>query len=101
MPGEALLTVRGLPESPTVTEINVRSGPGTNQAINFKLPVGTAGLKILAIQPDVEGKNVSGKVYNWFQLVTPQGLTGWARDDLLFIEGDARFWGYPDLSQRT
>jgi hypothetical protein len=101
MPGEALLTVRGVPENAAITEINVRGGPGTNQAALFKLPVGTAGLRILAVQPDVENKNLNGKVYIWFQMSTPQGQAGWVRDDLLFLEGDARTWGYPDLAQRT
>lgn len=99
MPGQALGTVRGLPENPNVVEVNVRAAPGTNQALVFKLAVGTAGMPIIEVQPDVEGKNLNGKIYQWFRVQSSMGA-GWIRDDLMFIEGDLRFYGYPDLAQR-
>ena len=97
-----VVTIRGLPDIPSITEVNVRDGAGTNFNQLFKAPVGMGGLTILDIQPDSEGKQELNKVYQWFQLQFADGKVGWVRDDLLFIEGDCEAWGYPNLSeQRT
>ena len=87
-------TIRGLPHIPSITEINVRSGPGTNFDILFKGMVGLADLEIQTVTSDDEEKNLGGKVYQWFQLAFPDGQTGWIRDDLLDIQGDCAGWGY-------
>lgn len=97
---ECLVTIRGLPHIPSIKEINVRTGPGTGFDLAFKAEVGMSGLKILDVQPDNEGKNLNGKVYQWFQLQFHGGATGWARDDLVDIEGSCGRWGYRDLAQK-
>lgn len=61
--------------SPKVFEINgswvnVRSGPGTGNAVLKTLPRGTAGIKL-------EEKN------GWFKLDFGSGLVGWVRGDLV------------------
>jgi len=101
MPGEALVSVRGLPQFPSIKEVNVRSGPGTGHALAFKVPVGMSGLSILNVAPDEAGHQLNGKTYQWFQLRFHGGAVGWVRDDLIWLEGDARAWGYPDLHERT
>ncbi len=96
-----LATVLGIPTIPSITEINVRSGPGTNFDIAFKAPVGMGEMEILEVKIDNEGKNKDGKVYQWFYLVFHGGATGWVRGDLLQIEGDCTEWGYGMLSEKT
>lgn len=96
-----LILVRGLPHIPTIKEVNVRGGAGTNNDIVFKAPIGMSGLEVRDIQPDSEGKNLNGKVYQWFQLKFHGGAMGWIRDDLLDIQGDGAEWGYPSLAERT
>ncbi|MGJ3240819.1 MAG: SH3 domain-containing protein [Anaerolineae bacterium] len=101
MPGEALARVRGLPNIPSITEVNVRSGPNTNHDLVFKVPVGMSGQIILEVQIDSNNTAHEGKVYQWFKLQFDGGAVGWVRDDLLEIEGDCTHFGYPDLSERT
>lgn len=101
MPGDALALVRGIPHIPSVTEINVRSGPSTDYDLIFKVPVGMSGQGILAVQTDSTGRDLDGKIYEWFQLLFDGGAVGWIRDDLLEIEGDCTAFGYPDLSELT
>jgi hypothetical protein len=98
MPGEALALIRGIPEIASIVEVNVRPVPGTNQDVIFKVPVGMSGQRILAVQPDVEGKNLNGKIYQWFQVQFDGGAVGWVRDDLIEVKGDLTRFGYPDLS---
>jgi hypothetical protein len=93
--------IRGLPTHPHIKEINVRAGPGTCYEIAFKGPVGMSGLEILDVQEDEEGKNLRGKVYQWFKLVFHGGAVGWVRDDLLDIRGDCANWGYKTLDEDT
>jgi hypothetical protein len=93
--------VRGLPSHPHIEEVNVRSGPGTCYEIAFKGPVGMSGLDILDVQEDEEGKNLRGKVYQWFKLIFHGGAVGWVRDDLLDIRGDCADWGYRTLAEDT
>lgn len=101
MPGEVLATIRGLPNIPTITEVNVRSGPSVTDELIFKVPVGMSGLDVLEIRPDRENRHHNGKIYQWFKLRFPGGAVGWVRDDLLYLQGDATSWGYPDLFERT
>lgn len=99
MPGESLITIRGVPSVPSIVEVNARSAPTTDAAIVFKVPVGMSGLTILDVQPDAGNNQLNGKIYQWFFLRFPGGAAAWVRDDLLLLQGDARRWGYPDLSQ--
>ena len=96
-----LATIRGLPHIPSITEINVRSGPGTNFKIAFKGQVGLANLSIQEVQPDDEGKGLQGKVYQWFKLSFPDSGDGWVRDDLLALQGECADWGYESLQPDT
>ena len=93
--------IRGLPETPTLTEINIRSGPGTNFELVLKAPVGMSGLIVVDARPDTDGKNYQGKIYQWLKLTFPDGNSGWARDDLLDIEGDGTLLGYTVINVRT
>lgn len=97
MPGEAEARVRGIPNIPSITEINVRSGAGTHHPIAFKTPVGMDAIPVLEVQPDGEGRNLNGKVYQWWKLHFHGGAVGWVRDDLLEVRGDLTRYGYPDL----
>jgi len=97
----ALAHIRGLPDFPQVIEINVRSGPNTNYALSFKAPVGLSNLPILDVKQDDQKANFQGKVYPWFNLKFPTGMTGWVRGDLLNIWGDLTVWGYGTLPQPT
>lgn len=101
MPGETQVSIRGIPSIPSITEINVRSGPGTNHSLIFQVSVGMSGLTLLDVQPDTEEKTQNNKLYQWFKLEFHGGAIGWVRDDLLLLQGDARTWGYPDLTQPT
>ena len=101
MPGDALARVRGLPHIPSITEINVRGGASTDDELVFKVPVGMSGQPILEVQTDSVGKDLDGKVYEWFKLQFDGGAVGWIRDDLLEIEGDCTAFGYPDLPELT
>lgn len=101
MPGDALARIRGIPNIPSIIEINVRSGPTTNQPIAFKVPVGMSGQRILHVQVDAENNAKDGKVYQWFQIQFDGGAVGWVRDDLLEVQGDLTKFGYPDLSELT
>lgn len=92
--------IRGLPDYPDITEVNVRSGPGTNQSIAFKGQVGMSGLAVLEVAPDSQGLGDGGKVYQWFKLTFHGGAIGWVRDDLLEIEGDCSAYGYGTLDTR-
>src|SRR5687768_19641 len=101
MPGQALARIVGIPNMPSVTEVNVRPIPGTNQDLVFKVPVGMSGQRIQEVQPDVEGKNLNGKIYQWFKLLFDGGAVGWVRDDLIEVQGDLTPFGYPDLTVAT
>jgi murein DD-endopeptidase MepM/ murein hydrolase activator NlpD len=95
-----VLKAIGLPNNPGVTEVNIRSDAGTNQALIFKVPVGTSNVQILEAKADVESRNFNGKVYQWFRAAFTQGQ-GWVRDDLVEISGDGTKFGYPVLAQGT
>ncbi len=92
--------ILGIPHIPTVVEINVRSGPGTNHALLFKSPL-EVQTTVHAVAVDTDLKSKDGKVYTWFQLVFPDGQIGWVRDDLIDVVGDGRAFGYGQVAART
>ena len=94
-----MATIRGIPNRPDITQINVRSGPGTNYDVPFKGVVGTGSLNIAEVTVDNEGKHLDGKVYQWFKLEFPDGNLGWIRDDLLAIQGACANFGYDENVQ--
>jgi hypothetical protein len=87
-------TIRGLPHNSSVTEINTRSGPSTSYDVPFRAVVGAEGLEIVDVKPDDNNAAFQGKVYQWFQLIFPNGRHAWVRDDLLAISGDGSAYGY-------
>ncbi|HLV35939.1 MAG TPA: hypothetical protein VKY59_12525 [Spirillospora sp.] len=93
--------IRGLPHNPAIIEVNARSGPATSYDSPFKAKVGLAGLPVLAVQPDENGTQFNGKVYQWFQLEFPDGKRAWVRDDLLAVQGDGVRFGYDNLTEET
>lgn len=93
--------VRGIPHIPSVTEVNVRSGPGTNFDVAFTVPVGMDSLKILDVAIDAESKAKDGKVYQWFKLIFHGGAVGYVRDDLLDLIGECGPQGYDTYGERT
>ncbi|MCU0464221.1 MAG: SH3 domain-containing protein [Anaerolineae bacterium] len=98
---DCIAIIRGIPHIPSITEVNVRSGPGTNSDLAFTVPVGMDSLKILDIQPDAEGKAKDGKLYQWFKLTFHGGAVGWVRDDLIDLTGDCGGQGYGSYTERT
>lgn len=93
--------IRGLPETPSIREINIRSGPGTQNALVCKQLVGLSNLPVLDAKADEQGNNFQGKIYTWIKLQFPDGQSGWARDDLLEVVGDGTAFGYPIVSVQT
>jgi hypothetical protein len=93
--------VRGIPHIPSVTEVNVRNGPGTNFEVIFTVPVGMDSLRILDVATDAEGKAKDGKVYQWFKLTFHGGAVGFIRDDLIDLMGECTSQGYQTYSERT
>lgn len=79
--------------------INVRTGPGTHTPTLTTLPVGSAGLEVLDVEPDERRVEFQGKIYQWFQVRLPDGATGWVRDDLVEITGECGEFGYGDLEE--
>jgi hypothetical protein len=92
-----LVNVVGLPNVPTVREINVRAAPTTTAALIIRLPIGTRGLVVVDAQPDSAGTRMNGKLYQWLKVRLPAGGDGWMRDDLVEVEGDGTPFGYPVL----
>src|SRR5215813_9937774 len=88
------VTVRGIVENPSITEINIRTTPNTSGTLLFKAPVGMGNLPVTEVMADAEGKNFQGKVYNWLKVTFPSGQAGWARDDLVEVSGDGTAFGY-------
>jgi hypothetical protein len=93
------LTVRGVRDNPAVTEVNVRSGPGTGNSVVFRIPVGLANLPVLEVQPDAQQTAFQGKVYQWLRSNFGTGQNGWVRDDLVDIQGDGSRFGYGVIAQ--
>ncbi len=98
----ASAVIRGRPEYPSITEINVRAGSGTDTAILFQAIVGLTGLTILDVAVDNTNTTAdNGKVFQWFKLTFPNGQVGWIRDDLLEVQGDLTGFGYPNVAAQT
>lgn len=93
--------IRGIPNIPTVREVNVRSGPHTSFALVFKAPVADTAFPVMEVQPDSQGAALNGKQYQWFRLSFPDGRTGFVRDDLLDLIGDCAVFGYERFTERT
>jgi hypothetical protein len=98
---DCIAIVRGIPHIPSVTEVNVRSGPGTNFSLAFTVPVGMDSLKLLDVQPDSESKDKDGKIYQWFKITFHGGAVGWIRDDLIDLIGPCGDFGYDNYASRT
>ncbi len=96
-----IVTIRGIPNRPTVTEFNVRSGPGTTFDKPFTARVGTEAVSLLEVRADANRANLNGKLYQWFRITFSDGREGWMRDDLLEIQGDLTAFGYSVVSQPT
>lgn len=95
-----LLTIKGIPDMPTITEVNIRETPSVKSAKKFTAPIGMGNIKVLDCQPDVDKTQMNGKVYQWFKVEFPGNATGWVRDDLVEIEGACGQFGYiNDLSK--
>lgn len=91
-------TVIGIPHIPSITQVNVRSGPGTNFLLTKKVAVGTGNLAVLEVELDAQQRALNGKVYQWLKLELPGG-EGWIRDDLVTVSGDGSKFGYPTITQ--
>ncbi|HUN09224.1 MAG TPA: chitosanase [Aggregatilineales bacterium] len=89
-----LLTVRGVRDNPAVTEVNIRSGPGTGNGVLFRVPVGMSKIPVLDVKPDAGNTAFQGKVYQWLQASFGPNQTGWVRDDLVDVQGDGSRFGY-------
>lgn len=89
--------ITGNPNVPGILTANVRASAGSAAgiAILLKAAVGTRDLPVLDVQPDPAGTALNGKLYQWFRLQFPGGVTGWVRDDLISIQGDGSSFGYP------
>ncbi len=77
-----------------IDTINVRKGPGTDFAVLTELPTGTDNLVVKNVSPDSKNSRFGNKVYQWFEIVLPDGSTGWIRDDLIDVSGDGTPFGY-------
>ncbi len=93
--------IRGIPEMPSIHEVNVRAEAHINAALLFKSPVGLSDLPVLEVTQDTAGGNFKGRVYQWFRLRFPDQREGWIRDDLLEIAGPCAAFGYSELPQYT
>ena len=93
--------ISGNPNIPALGRINIRAQPSTaaGVAVLFEAPVGTNNLTVLEVQNDLANNHLNGKVYQWFRLRFADGRIGWARDDLISVQGDGTLFGYPDLNQ--
>ena len=83
---------------PHITEINMRTGPGTSFSIACRVPVGLAELPVTAAEVDAEGRGFAGKTYQWLRVTLPDGTVGWVRDDLIEVRGNGRPFGYGVLA---
>lgn len=92
-------TILGIPHIPTVIEVNVRSGPSISRELVFKTPL-RVQCTVKDVQPDADKSGKDGKTYQWFHLTFPDGRSGWARDDLIEIEGDGSAFGYGLVNPR-
>lgn len=93
--------VIGIPHIPSITEVNVRTGPALSRKLIFRVPVGTRNLQIAEVQEDAEQRHLNGKVFQWFRVLFSEGRTGWIRDDLINLTGNGSEFGYIHVRQET
>lgn len=93
-----LATARAISGS---TPINVRSGPGIQNALVMTVASGTAAMRVLDVQPDERGDMSNGFIFQWFKVTLANGGSGWIREDLVEIVGDCTPFGYSRLSTPT
>lgn len=91
----------GIPHIPSITQINVRTGPALNRKLVFRIDVGTRNLHVSEVTEDAEQRQLNGKTFHWFRLMFPDGRTGWVRDDLISLTGDGTSFGYINILQET
>ncbi|MEO8608768.1 MAG: hypothetical protein ABI690_12835 [Chloroflexota bacterium] len=88
-------------DNPTITEVNVRSGPNRSYAALFRTIVGTTGYPVLEVRADDQNTLFQGRLFQWFRVTFPSGQEGWVRDDLVQISGDGSNFGYSIIAQPT
>src|SRR5689334_21922759 len=88
-------------DNPTITEVNVRSGPNRSYAALFRTTVGTNNLPVLVVRPDDQNALFQGRLFQWFRVTFTSGQEGLVRDDLVQISGDGSNFGYGLLAQPT
>lgn len=93
--------IRGIPHIPSVTEVNVRSGPNAGYELLFKVPVGIETSDCKQVQIDDKNSSLNGKTYQWLLLLFSDNRTGWVRDDLLNLVGDYTQFGYGVYTEPT
>jgi len=91
----------GIPNIPTITEVNIRTEPKKTSDLLFKAPVGMGGLNVVEVKPDAENQAQGGKVFQWFKLAFADGQQGWCRDDLMEVQGDGKKFGYGNIAAST
>jgi hypothetical protein len=102
MPATPLMViVIGDRENPTITEVNVRSGPHRTYTALFRTLVGTKDLPVLEVRSDEQNTIYQGRLYQWFRVNFPSGQEGWVRDDLIQIVGDGTAFGYTVIAAPT
>ena len=82
-----MLKIIGIPDIPSITQVNARPDATTNSQIMFKVDVGTTDIIVINVKEDLEQRAKDGKIYQWFHAQFAQG-TAWVRDDLIEIWGD-------------
>ncbi|MDX2161227.1 MAG: SH3 domain-containing protein [bacterium] len=84
-----------------VTQVRVRSGPGVDHAVVTQLPVGLAGLRVIAVQEDGRAtpNPEQARPFQWVQVRLSTGQSGWIREDLIELWGDCAPFGYGQLSE--
>jgi hypothetical protein len=87
-------TITGIPD---LSFVRIRRGPGTNNTEVFQVDKGTPNALVTDVKPDQQGHKKDGKTHQWFHLTFHDGRTGWARDDLVSIQGECGRFGYDDL----
>ena len=92
-----MLKIIGIPDIPSITQVNARPDATTNSQIMFKVDVGTTDIIVINVKEDLEQRAKDGKIYQWFHAQFAQG-TAWVRDDLIEIWGDGTTAGYPVIT---
>jgi hypothetical protein len=96
-----LVIIVGDRDNPTITEVNVRSGPNRSYAALFRTIVGTSGYPVLEVRADDQNTLFQGRLFQWFRVTFLNNQEGWVRDDLVQISGDGSNFGYGVIAQPT